>query len=230
MTQAPGTPAYGLLCALPQELGGLEERAVRGWTLHGLDVCELELAGQRVLATVSGVGKVRAARGATTLIHAGALRGLLVVGTCGSLQRALGPGALVHCARAVQADFALREDREVEPDAALLEAWSRTVEGPRGWFLTADRPALGLWRRLRLRRAWESACVVDMETAAVAAVASRAGVPWAALRAVTDGMGPGGVSSFRKHFPEQAGRAARTVEALLAGLDAGEETPNGSSG
>ena len=95
------------------------------------------------------------------------------------------------------------------------------VEGPEGWFLTADRPVINPWRRLRLARAFAGPCVADMETAAAAAVAARAGVPWAALRAVTDvpgWTGPVGSGSFRKHFPTQAGRAADSVPDLLAAL------------
>jgi nucleoside phosphorylase len=55
-----------------------------------------------------------------------------------------------------------------------------------------------------------------METAAAAVVAARAGVPWAALRAVSDGAGLLGGREFRKNFPIQAGRAAATVQALCA--------------
>ena len=89
---------------------------------------------------------------------------------------------------------------------------------PAGWFLTADRPVLSLWRRLRLARAFAGPAVADMETAAVAAVASAAGVPWAALRAVTDGATGLGAASFQLHYPRQAGRAADTVPLLLQSL------------
>lgn len=207
-----------MLCALPEELGSLVERARGRRTLTGLEILEVELAGCEVLACVGGVGKVHAARAAALLIAAGATRRLLVVGVCGGLRRSLAPGTLVHCTRAVQADLALREGREVDADPSLRDAWGRTAPGPQGWFVTADRPALSLWRRLRLARAFVGPCVADMETAAAAAVAQAAGVPWAALRAVTDGLAPGGVRAFHEHYPGQAGRAADTVEGLLRGL------------
>jgi nucleoside phosphorylase len=54
-----------------------------------------------------------------------------------------------------------------------------------------------------------------METAAVAVVARAAGLPWAALRAVTDGASWLGPAAFRRHYPTQAGRAADTLAALL---------------
>jgi nucleoside phosphorylase len=171
-----------------------------------------------VLAAVAGVGKARAAQAAAALIAAGAERGLLVVGVAGALSEALATGELVHCTRAVQADFAVRGDREFEPDGGLLAAWSALVPGPSGWFLTADRPVLSRWRRWRLRRAFRGPCAADMETAAAAAVAASAGVPWAALRAVTDRATEGALLDFHRHFPAQAGRAAATIGGLLVAL------------
>ncbi|MBI5362913.1 MAG: hypothetical protein HZA53_07015 [Planctomycetes bacterium] len=206
----------GILCALPAELGRLAERATGRRRALGLELLELDLGGTACLACVSGVGKVRAARAAAVLIGAGARRGLLVVGTCGGLRQRLAPGTLVHCTTAAQIDLAVREGREVESDRELRVAWRAVAPGEEGWFLTADRPVLSLWRRLRLARAFAGPCVAEMETAAAALVAREAGVPWAALRAVTDRATLGGAASFRLHFPAQAGRAADTVLDLVA--------------
>lgn len=211
--------AYGVLCALAAELGGLAERERARRDVHGLALLELDLGGDApVLAAVGGVGKVRAARAATALIHAGARRGLLVVGVCGGLVRSLAPGDFLHAERAVQADLAVREGREVAADAGLFAAWRGVAPGAAGWLLTADRPVLNPWRRLRLARAFAGPCAADMETAAAASVAELSGVPWAALRAVTDGAGFGAAAGFRKNFPGQAGRAADTVPTLLEAL------------
>ena len=209
---------FGLVCALREELGTLRERSALHERALGLELLEVQLGDTRLLSCVSGVGKVAAAKATAALVGAGARDGLLVVGTCGGLKRGLGPGTLVHCQRAVQADLAVREGREVEACAHSRTAWMRVAAGPEGWFLTADRPVLSLWRRLRLARAFVGPAVADMETAAVAAVASTAGVPWAALRAVTDGATGFGAASFRLHVPRQGGRAAVTVAELLQSL------------
>jgi adenosylhomocysteine nucleosidase len=208
----------GVLCALPEELGGLAAAADRRWELCGLPLFDLESDGISLLACVSGVGKVNAARAAALLLSQGVDR-LLIVGTCGGLRRHLGPGTLVHCARAIQTDLALREGRECIPDTGLLEAWREEVEGRAGSFLTADRPVLSLWRRLRLARAFSGDCVADMETAAAAAVARAGGIPWAALRAVTDRAGHRSLASFQHHYPVQAGRAADSILGLLKRLE-----------
>lgn len=212
----------GILCALPEELGSLREHARRTRTRTGLEIHELEIGGAPALACVAGVGKVMAARAASLLLFEGAERALLVVGTCGGLRAELGPGTLVHCTIAAQVDLAVRQGRELRADETLRRAWQKVLPGAEGWFLTADRPVLSWWRRLRLARAFAGPCVAEMETAAAAAVAVAGGVPWAALRAVTDRATLGGAASFRLHFGAQAPRAADSIPALLAELASAE--------
>jgi nucleoside phosphorylase len=89
---------------------------------------------------------------------------------------------------------------------------------------------LSWWRRLRLARAFAGPCVADMETAAAAAVAAAAGVPWAGLRAVTDRATIGAPAAFRLHFPAQAGRAADSLPALAAWLRERERERLAASG
>jgi adenosylhomocysteine nucleosidase len=214
----------GVLSALPEELGSLRERSAQRRRVAGLEVLEVECGGERVLACAGGIGKVNAAHAASVLIQEGATRALLIVGVCGGPRQFLAPGELVHCTVAVQTDFASRSERERASDPLLRAAWKAIAPGHEGWFLTADRPVLSLWRRLRLANAFSGPCVADMETAAAAAVAARAGVPWASLRAVTDRATSAGLVSFRAHFPVQAGRCADTVPQLLARLGVGGGT------
>lgn len=215
------TPATtGVLCALGPELGILDELAQGRQRVQGLELLELELPGpggapRRVLACAAGVGKVHAAMGAAILLEQGAEQ-LLVVGTCGGLSRGLGPGDLLHCSTAFQVDLAVRDGRSCEAAEELVRSWEEVTPAPRGWFLTADRPVLTPWRRLRLARAFQGPCVADMETAAAARVAVAAGRPFAALRVVTDRAGWGTPASFRKHFPRLAGVPAATVPDLLS--------------
>ena len=212
---SPGTLA--VLCALPAELGGLAAFARDRRRVGGVEVLELEIDGRRALACVGGVGKVVAAHATAVLCGAGA-EGLLVVGTCGGLRRSLAPGDLVHCTTAFQTDLAVREGRSREACAAWRAAWRAVAPGVEGWFLTADRPVLGPWRRLRLARAFTGPCVADMETAAAAAVAHRVGIPWAALRVVTDASGWFAGRTFQRNYPTLAGLPADSVPKLLSAL------------
>jgi adenosylhomocysteine nucleosidase len=221
--------AVGVVCALPGELGSLRQRATGRRVSQGFELLELDLGGVHVLACVSGVGKVRAAHAAAALVAAGAGRALLVVGTCGGLRRALAPGTLVHCTVAAQVDLAVRDGREVPSDPGLRAAWVVIAPGAEGWFLTADRPVLSPWRRLRLARAFAGPCVAEMETAAVASVARAAGIPWAGLRAVTDRATFREAREFRQHYPTCAGLAADTVERLVTSDAFGSVAPRGAT-
>ncbi|MEL7088717.1 MAG: hypothetical protein AAGL98_09810, partial [Planctomycetota bacterium] len=55
-------------------------------------------------------------------------------------------------------------------------AWESVAPGRRGTFLTADRPAIRLHRRLLTARQFGAGCVADMETAAIARVAADAAI------------------------------------------------------
>jgi adenosylhomocysteine nucleosidase len=209
---------------MPEELGALRQHACApARVVQGLELLELSISAgagsrsgpHRALAVVCGIGKVAAARAATLLIEHGARDALLVVGTCGGVTRGLLPGTLFHATRAIQVDFAMRSGREFDSDARLRAAWMSVAPGKEGRMLTADRPVVTFWRRRKLVRAYAAPLVADMETAAVACVASAAGVPWAALRAVTDACDARTRISFAHHYPTQSGRAADTVPALL---------------
>jgi nucleoside phosphorylase len=212
---------FGLVCALPEELGQLAERAANRRRVRGVELLELDLPGG-LLACVGGVGKVRSAHAVGVLLAEGATRGVFVVGVCGGLTKTLGPGTLVHCTRAIQTDLAHPNGRECDADAGLLGTWQSVAPGEAATFLTADRPVFSRWRRLRLLGAFGlgrgGAFSADMETAAAAAICEASDVPWAALRAVTDRASGAGIATFKLHYPSQAGRPADTIPSLLQAL------------
>jgi len=213
-TRAHGA-RVGVLAAIPGELGALRGAARERFRAFGvgLGVCELP-SGLPVLTCVSGVGKVRAAAGAAALLSAG-VEGLVVVGLAGGLSRGMRTGDVVHCAVAVQADLAVQEDRIHTPDEEWSAAWRAAVPGEAVQFLTADRPVIDPFKRAWLGLRWKGRSSADMETAAVAAVAERAGARWAAMRVLSDRAGFGAGRSFRRHFEALAGRSADTLDDWL---------------
>lgn len=220
------TVDLAVLAALPAELAPVLE-ALGGPVRRsaGIEVHEGVLGGGRVRAAVGGVGKVAAARAAAVLLDPAPRFGLVVVGVCGGLAANQRIGTLVHCGHAVQADLFLPWATDADPDPELLGAWEAVAPGPRVGFLTADRAAMTPWRRLaRLARYGRGAAIADMETAAAAWVASSAGIPWAALRAVTDTQGLGFGRDFQRHFALQAPRAAATLPDLVQRLVASAPT------
>jgi len=207
----------GILCALPGELGSLRDKSHSSFTRQGLEFREIDLEGVPLVACVGGVGKVFAAR-AAALLGECAPRGLLVVGVCGGLRRALVPGTFVHCQQAVQRDGWPGEGHTSQPDPEWFAAWKRVTPGVPATFLTADRAVFSPLRSIAATRGHSGPCVADMETAAAAAVAVAAGRPWAALRVVTDQPSFFDPGAFKRNYEREAGRAANTVPALLSAI------------
>ena len=167
----------GVVAALPAELQSL---------LHATAVVgETRLVNARVRAQAGGIGAAAAHRAATSLVADGA-SALVSWGFAAGLDPALDPGTLVV-------------SRLLEPP----------VPGAPGAATAADAWAARLSTRLRdlvplvngtiacpdhvVRTAEEKrtlgasgAVAADMESAAVAAVAAAAGIPWVALRVLVD--------------------------------------------
>ena len=209
-----------ILAALPEEADalfpGTAARAAGPFAERRLRVRDHDL----VIATC-GLGKVNAA------LCAGALAGdadlLLMTGTCGSLGAA--PGAY-WIAEALQHDYGanqpglFRRYRAGEwpigdageahfsamPDPGLGLPHARIASGDS--FVAcpdaaADLAALG-------------ATLVDMEVGAVAQVAARLELPWAAIKAVTDDANDDSAGDFHANLVRAARTAAHEVERLIA--------------
>jgi len=130
------------------------------------------LAGPDLAIHVSGIGAAAAERTAAA-VTAAPLRGLVAAGFCGALSPGLRVGDLV-------APDEVRDEVSGErfaPDPAMLAA----APGARGTLVSARRLARTPAERARLQ-----GLAVDLESAALARASRDAGVPFLALRAVTD--------------------------------------------
>jgi adenosylhomocysteine nucleosidase len=131
-----------------------------------------ELAGPELAIHVSGMGAAAAGRTAAA-VTARPLRALVSAGFCGALSPELRVGDLV--APDEVHDHATGE--RFAPDPEMLAA----APGVRGTLVSAVRLARTPADRARLE-----GVAVDMESAALARASRAAGVPFLALRAVTD--------------------------------------------
>jgi len=131
-----------------------------------------------------GMGHDRA-RAAARELAAGGAALLLVTGYAGALDERLAPGDLVL------ATDARRAGARYPCDLALAALAADALAGQpgllRGPLASVDRPVDGAAARRDLARR-SGAWAVDMESAAVGEEAARRGVPWIALRAVSDGV------------------------------------------
>ena len=145
-----------VVCAVPAE-----RRALSG------------LAGDGLAIHVSGMGAAAAERTAAELAAGDAPTAIISAGFCGALADDLRVGDLV----AAEAVLDERSGDRFAADPRLLDA----APGRRGVMVSAERIARTPADRARL-----DGLAVDLESAALARVAAAAGIPFLALRAVTD--------------------------------------------
>ncbi len=139
------------------------------------------------------VGAAAAALALELMVAAG-VRTVLIVGSAGSIQPGLTPGSLVIPSRAVRSEGTsyhyLPASEEAEPSPVLVDALvsasaRRGVETRTGPIWTTDAPyreCAGTVARLRA----EGVLAVEMEAAALFAVARHRGVQAALIAAVSD--------------------------------------------
>lgn len=183
--------------------------------------------GRPVLALYSGVCKVNAAMAAQTLLSAGA-EALMVCGVAGGLSPALLPTEVVLGAEVAYHDVTPDILTEFYPwlpsvwfpaDPVLLAAAQRAAAAcslpvHTGRIVTGESFIAGAERERILRDF--APLAVDMESAAVAHVCHVQGVPFLALRAITDSAGAESHADFEANLPRASACAAALCLATLA--------------
>lgn len=166
-----------IVAAETRELGGILRRCRNRRRLRWPLECawEAELGEGPVWLVAGGHGQRLAKRAAEAAL--GRVRPAVAVSTgfCGALDPALGPGEVLVATRI-----------EAVEDGVTYEIRSPRVAPPHssGTLVSCDRVVGDVEEKSRLWAAGWAA--VDMEAAGVAAAASAAGVPFCAVKAVTD--------------------------------------------
>lgn len=193
------------------------------------------LHGQEVVAVLSRIGKVAAATTATVLIERFKVERIVFTGVAGGLA----PG--VEVGHIVIADRFLQHDLDASPifpkyevplygtshfttDRALTDrlaaAARRALPGVRlhrGLVVSGDRFVSTTAESRALQVALPDALAVEMEGAAIAQVCHDYGVPFAAVRTVSDRADDAAHGDFLTFIRDVASRhSAAIVEALLA--------------
>ena len=209
-----------ILAALPEEADALfsgEGECVGGPFAER----RLAIARHDLVIATCGLGKVNAALCAGMLAADADL--LLMSGTCGSL--GAGPGAY-WIAEALQHDYGANQPGLFRRYRA--GEWPIGEAGEAHFPAMAD-PGLGLpHARIASGDSFVAcpdaaadlaalgAALVDMEVGAVAQVAARLGLPWAAIKVVTDEANDDSAGDFHANLVRAARTAAREVERLVA--------------
>jgi adenosylhomocysteine nucleosidase len=191
-------PLTGIVAAMEEEVVDLRARmtGARSVPVTGARITVGWIGGERVALAVTGDGERNASRGLRALLGAQPVKRIVVVGVAGGLSPDLDVGALVVADRVInQADGGVRAADPTLVAAATAYGARRavavtairiadTVADKRSLLAMAGAVA-GQTAAIGERTAPPTA-VVDMESAEFAAVASRAGVPWMVVRAVSD--------------------------------------------
>lgn len=189
----------GIVAALDEEVVELRLRLVgaRPAGVSGARVTLGALGGVPVALGVTGDGEHNARRGLAAMLAVLPLRRIIVIGVAGGLDTSLDVGALVIGAHVIDEAGGGR----YRGDPALVDLAASVGAAAPGVAISARRIADTLEekrRLLALARAQSAGqgdagadpspapVVVDLESAAYAALARRAGVPWLVLRAVSD--------------------------------------------
>ena len=207
---APGAPVV-VLAAMREELDGIRALATES---RGGPFVEARLAGRPVLFAATGDGADNATRVAGDLLRRHPVCGLIVAGTSGALSPSLAPGSLVVARRVLQG-----HSPAPPPDPGWVEK-VLSCGGVEGGTVVSS-PAI-LWTRDSKAAAYAGLgsgepAVVDLETAAVARVAADHGVPYIAVRAISDSAGEDLPLDFNR-YRDESGRIDRFRVALAAVL------------
>jgi adenosylhomocysteine nucleosidase len=244
--EATGVPALAevevvVQVAMPDEAAPFLARAEEVGTpstVGGAEHHLLRLGGRAVLLVRGGIGLANAASAASAaLVLLTAARGgavpaaLLSAGTAGGVQAGVHVGDVVvgteHLYTGADArafGYALGQVPGMPVtyrgapdlrDAARASGTERTVRD--GLMISGDQfvdaALVG-----PVREQFPGALATDMETTAIAQVAHVYGVPFLAVRGISDLCGPAGADDFLTHVDDAADRSADVVEALLARL------------
>jgi len=245
----------GIVAAMPPELQAVldlmpdEHRE----TLAGRHFWPGRLAGNDVVAVVSGIGKVAAATTATLLIERYGVQALLFTGVAGGLGDGVRVGDVVAANQLMQHDLDVSPlfPRHEVPGYGLsrftadptwqgrLSQAARTTLNHRvqhlgqkavndfglaharvheGLIISGDRFVATSAESDALRRELPDALAVEMEGAAVAQVCLDCGVPFAAVRTISDRADDSAHVDFNRFVSEVASRYSAAM--VLACLQA----------
>lgn len=249
MKERDAMEKVGVLCASDTELAPfLEAMEVERVTEKArLRFYEGALGARPAVAAYSGVCKVNAAVAAELLIEVFGVDAVVNAGTAGGMDPRVKLFDTVIAERSVYHDVAEDILTEFHPwmpspyfpsDETLLAAarrYAETSEHPIlfGTIATGERFVEHRGRE-RIRRAWNP-LAVDMETAAAAHACYVNGVPFLAVRTITDTGEDCGAEAFERNCERASALAAEITAGLLRetpppAFPSGPPSPGGSGG
>lgn len=183
----------GLIAAMREEIAGLARLIddPKKKRVGNIRIVAGKIAGGEVSVAWGGVGSARAAEAAGALAREGKVRALVSVGYAGAAHPSLCTGMLVIADGAWYSNGMSRDESEWIPcdpgivrriDSAIGRLGFESRVGP---FATVDRLISLAEEKKEIHRIF-GAIAVEMESAAVGAAARDLGLPWGAVRVISD--------------------------------------------
>lgn len=213
----------GILAAMPEEMQALKERE-RGFSDMGF------------VLRVSGVGKVNAAVATCELINVDHVSAIVVIGTCGALTKSIPVGRIANIKTAIYHDmhaealgvgpgqipFSRIKSAPWESDMVVRTSINQALRaaGETNWeerIASGDRFVAIKEDDGRHIVETFQAKLVDMETAAVAHTCALLGIPWGAVRIVSDNADHQAAESFSKFVRKSSYVLANIMQKLQLG-------------
>ncbi|MBS0349818.1 MAG: hypothetical protein JSR33_01290 [Proteobacteria bacterium] len=169
------TATVGVVCALPIEACTL--------THYRPEIGQTVVVNEKLLVHVSGMGENQARIGAQKLIEKGA-SALISWGTAGGLQVALGHGQLLLPNQVIHHDKSVFTVDSVLQSQLQIYMQNHIVVN-QGTLLQMNRIVTSVADKFQLFNQYQ-ACAVDMESAAIAAVAQAACAKFLVVRSIVD--------------------------------------------
>jgi len=176
-----------LIAALKEELAGLKQRMTVEDTVaeNGYQIFHSRQGGKETLLVQTGTGRERAERAVRFVLEHYPARAIISFGFAGGLTPELSVGEIILCSTLCCNDGPSDSCR---PDADLFSRSLQICDGSithQGKSVTVARPAPQPEVKRALAQAFQ-ADVVDMESYWIARIANEKGVPFLAVRAVSD--------------------------------------------
>ena len=175
-----------IITALREELAAIcaKLKPMAMETVDGIP-CYTGKMGKRSLVIVRcGMGADRARTAAGMMIHSWNPSGLIVAGFAGALTAEVHPGDIVVANRL----FDCNEGVDLIPTLLFPHLTAPNLCVHVGGMASSSHVVSTTKDRIELAKRTNNSIMVEMETAGAAQEAERLGVPWAALRAISDGI------------------------------------------
>ncbi len=186
--------SVGIVVAVREEMRAILKRGSPAVveSTDGMQIHRFRLSGMRVSLVKSGMGRERAERAGQRLIINDQSNIVLAAGFCAGLRESVIPGDLViseFVTDLEETDGSTKSASSYQTPAGLIEPTLTThARVFNGGILTASAIARDSKAKLALANSFPNCLALDMESSGVARAASANGVPWIAVRAVTDGV------------------------------------------